>query len=200
MTTNRDRRGRYDRAASPRDRERAARRRIVLGAVDVLADDADPALSLAAVAARAGVSRTTLYQHYGGASHLTRVAERMAAGQVHRALRVAASTAVTPVDRLRVLARTWLELAERDDPCARLAIRLASCARPTHVRGALVNALTDALAAASATGLIARSPRPALVAALAAAWAQAAATRTRGSVEARLPPEALAELTWRLAR
>ncbi len=200
MTAEGDRRGRYDRNATPLARERATRRRVVLCAVDALAGGDPRGLSLAAVAERAGVSRTTLYQLFGDGRHLTRLAERVAARVVRTTLRAAASTAVTPLERLRALSRAWLELTDRPDPCGRLATRLACGVPPTRVHQALAEALDDALAVANASGLVARAPRPALVGALAAAWAHAAATRSTRADVPGISPEDLAELTWRVAR
>lgn len=200
MMPEADRRGRYDRAATPRERARCARRRALLGAAEVLTRGAPTQLPLAAVASQARLSRSTLYQLFGDGKRLAHLAERVAAREVTLTLRGAAATAVTPIERLRALSRAWLDLAARDDPWARLAVRLACDARLSRARGALTAALATALGAARASGLLARDPSPTLVSALAAAWAHVAAAMPEHQREPPISPEALAELTWRAAR
>ncbi len=200
MMPEAERRGRYDRAATPRERAQRARSRALLGAAQVLTRGEPRRLPLGAVAAQARVSRNTLYQLFGDGTRLARLAERVAARQVSAALREAAATAVTPAERLRALSRAWLELAACDQPCARLAVQLACDGRPSRVRQALREALAAALGMARASGLLARNPSPALLTAIAATWAQLAASPSEHPREARISPEALAELTWRVAR
>ena len=172
MTERALQRGRYDRRMAPDARARAHRGRLLDAAAAALAETS-ASLSVAGVAARAGVGRNTLYRHFVSVAALREAVEEQCAAIVASALAAAVAEAATPTERLRAPARAWMRLVLERPQVAALVLReRADGERP--IDAALGAALSTAGTMARADGALGAVPDELRIAAVAAALAGAA--------------------------
>ncbi len=104
-------RGAYDRSLSRAERDAQHRERLLLAASEVLAEGP---LTVARIAGRAGVGRSTFYEFFDSPEHLLAQLEQRILRGLESSLEEALSAARTPLERVRAIARAWLgELTAR---------------------------------------------------------------------------------------
>jgi len=169
-------RGQYDRRL-PRERRLAEQHERLLAATALsVARDVSP--SVASIVRRAGVGRNSFYEYFDDVRHAVGAAQAAVLRRVEQVLRDAESTARTPGERWRALARAWLSFTE-DEPEAMLLV-LAIDARAsgamssgaTVLQAALVRSL-ETLRNAGVTSPPAGPERVLAVAAVGEAFARA---------------------------
>jgi AcrR family transcriptional regulator len=116
------RRGRYDRASTRHERQAAQQARVV-AAIAALASQAKE-LSVANIVEYAGIGRNTFYEYFDDAAHAVEsISERMCRDLLSRA-ESALRTSRTPIERIRALARVWVENLVANSALATLALRV----------------------------------------------------------------------------
>lgn len=144
-------RGAYDRSLTRVERDAQHRERLLLAASDVLAEGP---LTVARIAARAGVGRSTFYEFFDSPDHLLEQLEQRVLKGLESSLSVALVSARTPLERVRAIARAWLgELSARPVE-ARVALTpRASSALLSPAGKVLHGALSRSAVAARAMGV-----------------------------------------------
>jgi TetR/AcrR family transcriptional repressor of mexCD-oprJ operon len=126
-------------AAEPADHRRAIAERNVqsiLDAAEALLQDGD-ATSIAAVAARAGVSRVTVYAHFASREAILEAVVERAVARAANAFDAATSGASSAVEALdRAIGASWVELSRNAAIAEAAAAQLSPDAlRSTHESG-----------------------------------------------------------------
>lgn len=144
-------RGAYDRSLNRVERDAQHRERLLLAASEVLSEGP---LTVARVAARAGVGRSTFYEFFDSPDHLLEQLGQRVLKALEAGLDGALTTARTPLERVRAIARAWLgELSARPIE-ARVALTPRSNAELLSPAGkVLLGALSKSAAAARALGV-----------------------------------------------
>ncbi|MFI8262416.1 MULTISPECIES: TetR/AcrR family transcriptional regulator [unclassified Streptomyces] len=98
-----------------KERERAGRERLILATARELAEQQGwDAVTTRRLAERIEYSQPVLYSHFRGKREIIGAVALEGAAEMAAALRAAASAADGPRDRVTVLARTYLDYAERN--------------------------------------------------------------------------------------
>jgi AcrR family transcriptional regulator len=117
-------RGAYDRALSRPERHAQHRERLLLAASEVLSEGP---LTVARIAAHAGVGRTTFYEFFDSPEHLLARLEQRVLRALEAGFDVALAGALTAPERRRAIARAWLrELQARPLPARAALTRRSS--------------------------------------------------------------------------
>jgi AcrR family transcriptional regulator len=171
-------RGQYDRRL-PRERRLSEQRERLLAATALVAV-AEPSPSVASIVRRAGVGRNTFYEYFDDVEHALDAARTAVCWRAEQALRGAESTARTPVERWRVLARAWLGFAEEEPGALLLVLAIGALATAALSAGgrvleaALVRSL-ETLKSAGVTSPLAGAERVRAVAAVGEVFARSIA-------------------------
>ena len=193
-------RGQYDRALSRRERQAAQRERVI-GAIAALSA-AGRELNVANVVELAGIGRNTFYEYFDDIEHALVAIKSRAVRELATLFEAALQSARTPLERVRALARAWVENLARDPVLMRLALQ----AQPELLEPTQLSALARHLATVLEAELEARAALPGLaeprrVFVVAAAFDSV--SRAQGSLGT-LPDEELqrllADLSLRLLR
>lgn len=147
-------RGRYDRSLTRHERQAEQRERLLAATAAVAA--AGEELNVASVVARAGVGRNTFYEYFDDFAHALHSLSARARSELASAIAAELGAARTPLERIRALARAWVQHARAD--IARSALMLQHL--PLHVRG--VSPLGDRLARVLETETESRASLPGL--------------------------------------
>jgi AcrR family transcriptional regulator len=188
-------RGHWDRALS-RNGRNASTRAAIIDAVRTASSENGPDTTVGHVVARAGIGRNTFYAHFSDLSAALAAAEDEATSAAEVALARALQSARTPIERLRALAREWLETQAQTAP-------VAPRGHPWLSRdvGRLERALRDVLAEARLAGVIARAPDTRRIRYLGGAFVAAALDGAgRSSAERDEMAEMLADFALRVFR
>lgn len=102
-------RGAYDRSLSRAERHAEHRERLLLATAEVLREGAP---TVARIVERAGVSRSTFYEFFDSPEHILTQLEQRVLKALEAALDHALTQARTPLERVRAVARAWLEVVE----------------------------------------------------------------------------------------
>lgn len=144
-------RGAYDRSLSRVERDARHRERLLLAASEVLAEGP---LTVARIAARAGVGRSTFYEFFDGPEHLLQQLEQRVLRALEASLEAALTTARTPLERVRAIARAWLSELEARKTEARVALTPRTSAELLSPAGKVLHgALSRSAAAARELGV-----------------------------------------------
>ncbi|RYZ07182.1 MAG: TetR family transcriptional regulator [Myxococcales bacterium] len=144
-------RGAYDRSLSRVERDAQHRERLLLAASEVLSEGP---LTVARIAARAGVGRSTFYEFFDSPDHLLRQLELRVLRALEASLEGALATARTPLERVRAIARAWLTELEARPTEARVALTPRASADLLSPAGKVLHAaLTRSAAAARGVGV-----------------------------------------------
>lgn len=112
-------RGAYDRTLSRPERHARHRERLLLAAAEVLSEGE---LSVARIAARAGVGRSTFYEFFDSPAHLLQQIERRLARALEAPLNEALAAERPPRERARSLTLVWLHHLQARPLEARVAL------------------------------------------------------------------------------
>lgn len=161
-------RGAYDRSLSRAERHAEHRERLLLATAEVLREGA---LTIAKIVERAGVSRSTFYEFFDSPEHILAQLEQRFLKVLEVALETALAQARTPLERVRVIARAWLEAVEAHRVEAQVALtRRLEAKQLSPAADALLVMLTRIAQAARSegAGTLAASDDVSLLAAAAA--------------------------------
>lgn len=161
-------RGAYDRSLSRVERDTQHRERLLLAASEALSQGR---LTVARIAARAGVGRSTFYEFFDSPDHLLEQLQLRTLRALEVRLAGAVTSARTPLERVRAITRAWLDELETRPIEARVALtprtngELLSPAGKL-LQGALSRCATDARQVG--VGWLSATDEPSLLAAAAA--------------------------------
>ena len=102
-------RGAYDRSLSRAERHAEHRERLLFATAEVLREGAP---TIAKIVERAGVSRSTFYEFFDSPEHILTQLEQRFLKLLEAALERAFTQARTPLERVRVTARAWLDAVD----------------------------------------------------------------------------------------
>ena len=143
-------RGAYDRSLSRTERHAEHRERLLLATAEVLSEGAP---TIAKIVERAGVSRSTFYEFFDSPEHVLSQLEQRVLKALDAALADALTRARTPLERVRAVARAWLEVLEAQRAPALVALTRRIDAELLSPAGhALLAVLTRVAHAARAEG------------------------------------------------
>ena len=131
-------RGRYDRSLTRHERQAEQRERLLAATAAVAATGAE--LNVANVVARAGVGRNTFYEYFDDFAHALSSLSARARSELSAVIAAELGAARTPLERIRALARAWVQHVRTDTERAALMLQHL----PAHARG--VTPLGDRLA------------------------------------------------------
>jgi AcrR family transcriptional regulator len=114
-------RGLYDRALTRHERQAAQQERVIAAIAAVSASGRE--LSVASVVEHAGIGRNTFYEYFDDVDHALSAIKSRARRDLVARVELALQTARTPLERIRALARGWVENLSADPALARLALR-----------------------------------------------------------------------------
>ena len=120
-------RGRYDRSLTRHERQAEQRERL-LAATAAVAFAGDE-LNVANVVARAGVGRNTFYEYFDDFAHALHALSARARSELSALVTRELSAARTPLERVRAIARAWVEHARADPERAALMLKQQLLAR-----------------------------------------------------------------------
>jgi AcrR family transcriptional regulator len=110
--------------------------------------------TVARIAERAGVGRSTFYEFFDSPEHVLRHLIERVESSLHTALASALGSARTPLERLRAIARAWLTELEARPLAARVALGRRTPAELLSPAGViLLAALTECAALARQHGM-----------------------------------------------
>lgn len=102
-------RGAYDRSLTRAERHAEHRERLLFATAEVLREGSP---TIAKIVERAGVSRSTFYEFFDSPEHILMQLEQRFLKVLETALAGALTQARTPLERVRVVARAWLDSIE----------------------------------------------------------------------------------------
>lgn len=149
-------RGRYDRALSRRERQAAQRERVIAAIAAITATDRE--LSVANVVEVAGIGRNTFYEYFDDLEHALIAIKGRALRDFTPRLAAAMEAARTPLERIRALARVWVENLLESPAQVKLALR----AQAELIEATQLSVLGQHIAAVLSADLEARSALPGL--------------------------------------
>jgi AcrR family transcriptional regulator len=149
-------RGRYDRALNRRERQAAQRERVIAAVLAIGATERE--FSVANVVELAGIGRNTFYEYFDDLEHALLAITGRAVHELAERVEAALSSARTPLERIRALARVWTENLLENPAQAKLALR----AQAERIEATQLSALGQYLAGVLSAELEARSALPGL--------------------------------------
>lgn len=114
-------RGQYDRALSRRERQDAQRDRVML-ALAALSEEGRE-LSIASVVELAGIGRNTFYEYFDDVEHALAAVRARSLAELTARVERELSAARTPLERVRALARAWVDHLFESSSLVKLALR-----------------------------------------------------------------------------
>ena len=149
-------RGQYDRALSRQDRQAAQRERVIaaMAALSVAGRE----VTVASVVELAGIGRNTFYEYFDDIEQALVAIRSRALREFSTRSATALQSARTPLERIRVLARTWAESLAENPTLTRLVLQPA----PEFVHAAQLSTLAQHLVSVLGAEVAARSALPGL--------------------------------------
>ena len=114
-------RGLYDRAMSRHERQAAQQERVIAALAMLVR--AGRELSVASVVEQAGIGRNTFYEYFDDVEHALTAINSRARGELTARAQAALLVARTPLERLRALARAWVDSLTGNREFALVALR-----------------------------------------------------------------------------
>jgi AcrR family transcriptional regulator len=193
-------RGAYDRSLSRPERDQEHRERLFRAAAEI---SLTGPLTVARIVTHAGVGRSTFYEFFDSPEHLLEQLELRALRALESALTTALTEARTPLERVRAVARRFLDALLREPHDARVVLasvlgQRTLTASLSPAGEVLRRALQQVVDAARAEGFWFKSTDELSV--LAAAAAGEAIGRRQLRAPLREAPAALSELIVKLLR
>jgi AcrR family transcriptional regulator len=154
-------RGRYDRRKAPAQRQAEHTARLVAAAVSAVSSRGRAQVTVSDLVHRARVGRNTFYAHFRDLDVALARAEDQALEVVWRRTSEALAVAYTPIEKLRAIARGWLDALSSEPELMRVLLQAPSRTEGwalTRAGEALRQLLRAALADARRSGVLSIRP------------------------------------------
>jgi AcrR family transcriptional regulator len=120
-------RGQYDRALSRNERQAAQQERVIAAISAIAAAGRD--LSVASVVEYAGIGRNTFYEYFDDVEHALSAINSRVRRELSTRVEIALRLARTPLERVRALAKAWVETVSANPAGSAIALRAQPAGR-----------------------------------------------------------------------
>ncbi len=140
-------RGRYDRRLTAEERSAKQRERLLRGTARLIARQGRRALTVSNIVSESRSGRNTFYEHFGGIDEALKQLEALAVERIVGAVERASAETATPTERLRAIARAWVDSVVEHRELARALVG-RSAARGDTTRDLVTQRLRAVLSSA----------------------------------------------------